>query len=224
MMKLCLFDCDGTLVDSAHTIVAAMECGFASVGLTAPPARAVRGVIGLPLRTAIAHLLDDEDRDREEAIAAAYKAVWGDLTRGGANAEPLYPGIDEVLTRLAEHGWVLGIATGKSRRGALTTLAAHGLTERFVTIQTADDGAGKPAPDLIVNALRETGAERQRTVMIGDSVYDMAMARNAHVRALGVGWGYSSPQHLRDAGAELVVDDAEAILAVLEKWMAKAVA
>jgi phosphoglycolate phosphatase len=224
MINLCLFDCDGTLVDSAHTIVAAMECGFASVGLPAPPAWAVRGVIGLPLRTAIAHLLDNENREHGEAVAAAYKAVWGDLTRGGAHAEPLYPGVEGVLTRLAEHGWLLGVATGKSRRGALTTLGAHGLTERFVTIQTADDGAGKPAPDLILNALRETGAKRHRTVMIGDSVYDMAMARNAHVRALGVGWGYSSPKQLRDAGAELVVDDAEAILAVLEEWMATAAA
>jgi phosphoglycolate phosphatase len=218
MSTLCLFDCDGTLVDSAHTIVAAMEQAFTHCDLAVPTADAVRAVIGLPLRTAIAALLAEGEDHRLDPLAAAYSAAFGELTRQRVHAEPLYPGVEATLAALAGRGWLLGVATGKSRRGALATLAAHGLLDRFVIVQTADDGAGKPAPDMVLNALRETGARRDRTVMIGDSIYDMAMARNAAVRAVGVSWGYNAPHQLQSAGAEVVVHGFDEILTVLDGW------
>lgn len=218
MSVLCLFDCDGTLVDSTHTIVAAMEAAFERCDLAAPSPEAVRGVIGLPLRAAIAGLLENGDSRRIEPLAAAYSLAWSELTRRGPHAEPLYPGAVETLAALAERGWLLGVATGKSRRGALATLGAHGLLDRFVTVQTADDGAGKPAPDMVLNAIRETGAGRERTVVIGDSVFDMAMARSAAVRAIGVSWGCNGSQQLRGAGADVVVHAFDDIPAILDGW------
>jgi phosphoglycolate phosphatase len=218
MSVLCLFDCDGTLVDSAHTIVAAMTRAFADCGLAAPDAEAVRGVIGLPLRGAIAALLVNGEEWRLEPLAVAYKSAFADLARHRSHAEPLYPGVEAALSALAERGWLLGVATGKSRRGALATLGSHGLLDRFVTVQTADDGSGKPAPDMVLNAMRETGVDRRRTVMIGDSIYDMAMARNADVRALGVSWGYNGVQQLRGAGAELIVHGFDEVVVALDEW------
>jgi phosphoglycolate phosphatase len=218
MNGLCLFDCDGTLVDSAHTIVAAMDRAFTACDLAGPPGAAVRAVIGLPLRGAIARLLADGEADRIEPIARAYSAAFRELTRHHASAEPLYPGVEETLALLSGRGWWLGVATGKSRRGAFATLGTHGLLERFATVQTADDGAGKPAPEMVLNAMRETGAPRERTVMIGDSVYDMAMARRARVRALGVAWGYNGAGELRSAGAEVVIEAFADIPGVLAGW------
>lgn len=218
MKGLCLFDCDGTLVDSAHTIVAAMTRAFAACQLAAPEPAAVRSVIGLPLRTAIARLLPEGRDVPLQPLAAAYSAAFVELTRGGTHAEPLYPGVVETLAVLAARGWLLGMATGKSRRGALATLAVHGLKGHFVTVQTADDGAGKPAPDLVLNALRETGARRERTVVIGDTVFDMGMARNADVRGIGVGWGYHPAAALRHAGAEEILERFDQLPPLLSGW------
>ncbi len=218
MSVLCLFDCDGTLVDSAHTIVTAMARAFTDCGLAAPGAEAVRGVIGLPLHGAIAALLVEDTGQPVEPLAIAYKNAFADLARHRPHAEPLYPGAEAALSALADRGWLLGVATGKSRRGALATLGAHGLLERFVTVQTADDGSGKPAPDMVLNAMREAGVDRRRTVMIGDSTYDMAMARNASVRALGVSWGYGGVQQLHGAGAELIVHGFDEVVIALDGW------
>ena len=86
-------------------------------------------------------------------------------------------------------GALIGIATGKSRRGLVATLEELGWLDRFVVLRTADDGPGKPAPDMVLSAMTETGVRPEETVMIGDTTFDIAMARAARVRAVGVGWG-----------------------------------
>lgn len=220
MVRLCLFDCDGTLVDSQHAIIAAMGSAFAVQGL--PPAAddKVRSVVGLPLKSAIALLLPEGATANIDQLAEAYSGAYGALRRQGPLAEPLFAGVIETLDAIAERGWLLGIATGKSYRGALATLESHGLAGRFCTIQTADSGATKPDPDMILNALRETGADASRSVMIGDTAYDMIMARRAHARPLGVAWGYHGEEQLWSAGAERVVHAFPEIAAVLDDWFA----
>ena len=104
-------------------------------------------------------------------------------------------------------GWVLGVATGKSRRGLLMTLETHRLTDRFQTLQTADSGPGKPNPDMLLNAMREIGAGPDATVMIGDTTFDMEMAKRAGTMALGVSWGYHPVKHLYSAGAQAVIGE-----------------
>ncbi|MGF1641724.1 MAG: HAD-IA family hydrolase [Rhodospirillales bacterium] len=206
MIKLCVFDCDGTLVDSQHGIVAGMTAAFAAHGLAEPAAAAVRRVVGLPLADAVARLLGDADDGRAPAIADSYRTAFADLRRRGGLEEPLYPGVLEGLAAIEAAGWLLGMATGKSHRGAIATLAGHGLERRFATVQTPDVALGKPAPDMMLRAMAETGAAPEATVMIGDTSFDMAMAVAAGTFAVGVAWGYHDAAELRAAGADLVVE------------------
>ncbi len=118
--------------------------------------------------------------------------------------QPLFDGIADLLGGLRQAGWLLGIATGMSDRGLTHCLAAHGLTDHFVTLQTADRHPSKPHPAMLEAALAEAGAEPAQAVMIGDTAFDMQMARDAGVGALGVDWGYHEPDELRAAGARFV--------------------
>ena len=113
-------------------------------------------------------------------------------------------------------GWLLGVATGKSDRGLAHCLNHHGLTGHFVTLQTADRHPSKPDPAMIEACLAATGADRAHTVMIGDTAYDMAMAVNAGVRAIGVDWGYHHPNELIAAGAEAIAGSVEELHLLLK--------
>jgi phosphoglycolate phosphatase len=207
MIRLALFDCDGTLVDSQANICRAMEEAFTSAKLAPPGRDAIRSVVGLSLVEAVAGLLPKADDALHRAVAADYKAAFFNLRASGAMAEePLFEGMAETLATLRDTGWTLGIATGKSDRGLVHILTQHGLTDHFVTLQTADRHPSKPHPAMIEAAMAEAGAAPETTVMIGDTSYDMLMARAAGVRALGVGWGYHPPQELTEAGADAVAD------------------
>ncbi|QJE73182.1 HAD-IA family hydrolase [Aerophototrophica crusticola] len=215
-MRLAIFDCDGTLVDSQHAIVAAMTAGFAAEGLAAPDPALVRRVVGLPLVGAVAMLLPEADPALHERVAEAYKAAFFQNRTSGRYLEPLYPGVREALDALEDAGVLLGIATGKSRRGLVAILEHHGLLDRFVTLQTSDLVAGKPNPDMVIHALSEAGVEREAAVVIGDTTFDVLMARNARVRCVGVTWGYHEGAELVAAGANCLVDSyAEVPSAVL---------
>ena len=205
--RLIVFDFDGTLVDSLQFIVTAYSRAFEDQGYPAPAPEAVRRVVGLRLETASARLLPDaEGMETAERIAAAYRVAFQDMRARNLVDEPLYPGVRETLARLDEPQVCLGIATGKSRRGLLGSLERHDLSGRFVTLQTSDDGPGKPHPEILHRAMSEVGAEPEETVMIGDTSYDMEMAANAGVGALGVAWGYHGAEELRASGAAHVVE------------------
>ncbi|HEX4848816.1 MAG TPA: HAD-IA family hydrolase, partial [Novosphingobium sp.] len=189
-LRLALFDCDGTLVDGQAGVVNAMEAAFAAVGLAPPDRHQVRRVVGLSLPQAIRLLAPAAPDGQRTAADAAYREAFRTARESGALVEPLYDGIAALVAQLDEAGWLLGVATGKSERGLNHCLATHGLSARFCTLQTADHHPSKPHPSMVEAALAETGVERARCVMIGDTQFDMAMAVNAGVRALGVDWGY----------------------------------
>lgn len=202
--RLAVFDCDGTLVDGQAGVCNAMDAAFASVGLAAPDRHQVRRIVGLSLPQAIRLLAPQVDEERRTAIDIAYREAFRSAREGGSLVEPLYDGIAELVEDLASTGWLLGIATGKSDRGLAHMLATHGLTRHFITLQTADRHPSKPHPAMLEAALAEAQIGPERTVMIGDTQYDMAMAVNAGVRAIGVDWGYHSAEELHAAGAEAV--------------------
>lgn len=204
-LRLALFDCDGTLVDSQHAIVDSMAEAWRAHGLGEPDPHAVRRVVGLSLVPAVAALLPDLEPERHVAIAESYKDAFAARRRSGVLEEPLFPGIAETLDALEAAGVLLGVATGKSMRGLRSVLERHGLTHRFVTLQTADTGPGKPHPDMVRRALAETGAGPAATVMIGDTTYDIQMARNARIASVGVSWGYHEVPELLAAGADRIV-------------------
>lgn len=214
--RLVIFDVDGTLVDSQDHIHAAMIAAFDAEGLRTPPRAEVLSIVGLSLPEAVARLVPDLADNRRDRIVAAYKASFAPL-RGEARA-PLYPGARAALLALQARGDVaLGIATGKSRRGLDHLLAAHDLAGLFVTMQVADDHPSKPHPSMVEAALDEAGVAAADAVMVGDTTFDMAMARAAGVEALGVGWGYHPPADLTRAGASQVLGTYDALLPALDR-------
>ncbi len=220
-VKLVIFDCDGTLVDSQHMIVAAMSDAFASEGLIAPERERVIGVVGLSLGIAVARLVPDGcELDHVDRLTEAYKAAFAERRRRPDHAEPLYPGVREALAKLSARDDVfLGIATGKSRRGVDAVLEREGLAKVFATIQTADTHPSKPHPSMIMSAMQETAALAEDTVMIGDTTFDMEMARGAGTTAIGVSWGYHPADALHAAGAHHVTADCAELEETLDRIM-----
>lgn len=204
-MRLVLFDCDGTLVDSQHMIVAAMNGAFESVGLEPPSRNRTLSIIGRSLHEAMTDLTDD-DHPIEEMVMS-YKKSFFELRSKSDYHEPLYDGALECLDALAkDDGIIVGMATGKSRRGVDAILKLHGLEGQFATIQTADNAPSKPNPGMIFQALEETGVSAADTVLIGDTSFDMTMAANAKIVGLGVNWGYHDTAELERSGASVLFD------------------
>lgn len=221
MLRLAVFDVDGTLVDSQAHILGAMAHAYGAQGLDCPPREAVLSIVGLSLPQAFARLEPGADAALIERLVASYKGAFGQMR--AQNPSPLYPGARAALDDLAgREDVLLGLATGKSRRGLNHLLVAHRLEGYFMTRQVADDHPSKPHPSMLLAALRDTGREPRATVMIGDTSYDMEMARAAGCRRLGVAWGYHSRGELLEAGAERVIDGYAGLLPALEELWAEA--
>lgn len=204
--RLAVFDVDGTLIDSQHNIVASMLQACARNDVVAPTDEAIRRIIGLSLLEAVMRLLPEAGPELIGRVVEDYKNGFAEMRARPDHYEPLFPGAMEALDTLEREGWVLAVATGKSRRGLLSIIERHGFKGRFVSLQTADDNPGKPHPAMLRRALAEAGARAEDSVMIGDTSYDMQMGRSAGVRTVGVGWGYHPPEELLASGADLVVD------------------
>lgn len=201
MNKLALFDCDGTMVDSQANICASMDQAFIAHGLTPPDHHQTRRIVGLSLQEAVRQLLPDEESPLVAAVTQSYRDGFFEMRQQGVVHEPLYDGLLGLIDRLESDGWVLGVATGKSDRGLNHVLELHGLTNRFVTLQTADRHPSKPHPAMVDLAISEAGAVAETTAMIGDTSFDMEMGVNAGVRPIGVDWGYHDREELLTAGA-----------------------
>lgn len=218
MIKLAIFDCDGTLVDSGGTIHAALRSTFDAHGIECPPKEVTKKVIGLSLDQAMAALVPDADH---AALSQSYKDAFFAMRGAGRVEEPLFDGIVELLDALEADGWLLGVATGKSERGLRHCLAGHGLDGRFVTLQTADRNPSKPHPSMALTAMSETGAEPSRTIFVGDTGWDMGCARNAGTGAIGAGWGYHELEELMDAGAHAVADAPANVVTLANEWIGR---
>ena len=223
--RLALFDCDGTLVDSAANICQAVERAFERHRLTPPERPAIHRIVGLSLVEAMAVLHPTGEAGHHAELAESYKSAFRAMRETpDFAAEPLYDGIADAIAALDEAGWLLGVATGKSDRGLALVLDHHGIRHRFVTLQTADRHPSKPNPSMALTAIAEAGAAPETTVMIGDTSFDMAMAAAAVTHAVGVDWGYHAPDDLRSAGARHVLNHARDLPATLDALVSERVA
>jgi phosphoglycolate phosphatase len=216
-VKLAVFDCDGTLVDSQANIIRAMHDSFERCGLAEPDPHAVRRVVGLSLVEAMQALLPEADAELHVRLAEDYKNAFQRLRADRRlGPEPLYAGIAELLDTLEAEGWLLAVATGKSDRGLRLVLEHHGLFDRFVSLQTADRHPSKPHPSMLRQCLADAGVGHDHAAIIGDTVFDIGMGVAAGVRAIGVDWGYHDAHELVAAGAVGVALDTTGLKALLD--------
>lgn len=213
--QLVVFDWDGTLMDSEARIVACMQAAARDAGITEPGHAEARDIIGLGLTEAIASLFQDQSADTHANIAEGYRRHWlGDQLAPA----PLFEGASEVVAGLDSAGYLLAVATGKSRRGLNRAFEETGLAHHFVTSRCADEAFSKPHPQMLLDILDWVGVEPARTLVVGDTEYDMQMAANAGTHALGVSYGVHAPERLLLSGALACLDD----LRDLPAWLARA--
>ena len=212
-MKLVLFDCDGTLVDSAAIIHACIERTFVEAGHPAPDLARTKSIIGLTLETALSRLLEREIDHSVSELAGVYRQHSATMRADPTVNEPFFDGVREIVDTLtSEDEILLGVVTGKSRRPLDILIEKHGLKSAIITSRTADECPSKPHPAMVLECCAETGVRPEQTIVVGDAIYDMQMARAAGASAIGVSWGYAGTDALFEAGAHHVVDEPQALL------------
>lgn len=186
---LLVFDWDGTLYDSIGWIVACLRQAARECDFEVPGEQAARSVIGLSLHHAMNSLYPGLAPDETSRLTESYRAHYH---RHDGQSLGLFPGVEDLLSRLRGEGYQLAVATGKARAGLDHALRETGLADTFHATRCADEAASKPDPLMLHQIIGELGAQRERTVLIGDSVHDMRMACHAGVAAIAVGCGANS--------------------------------
>lgn len=214
-LRLVIFDVDGTLVDSQAEIMAAMTRAFQSEGIALPPRGAILSIVGLSLDEAFAVLCPQNDAPQRARLVEAYKAAFQQLRSDNLEMGPLFPGARAAIDALAaQDHTLLAVATGKSRRGLDKVLERHDLQGVFHSEQVADHHPSKPHPSMILTALNETGVSAQKAVMLGDTTYDMDMARAAGIKKIGVTWGYHAADTLQP---DVMIEDFTALAGAVDQ-------
>lgn len=189
---LLVFDWDGTLVDSAAHIAASIQAACADLDLPVPVTAAARHVIGLGLRDAIMYLVPQLEMHRYQELADRYRYHF---LAGDETLEP-FPMVEEGIAELEQAGFMLAVATGKSRIGLDRALGKFPFGKRFVASRCGDEGFPKPHPDMLIHLMDITGVGASRTLMIGDTSHDLQLAANAGTSALAVSYGAHPPETL----------------------------
>lgn len=214
--RLLVFDWDGTLADSEQRIVAAAQSAINTLGLPVRSHEQVRAIIGLAMSEACAALFPDLSKDLEGRFIACYREYY---LRNTDIPIPLFAGAEAALRGLAERRYQLAVATGKGRRGLDRDMASHNLGALFSATRCADDAPSKPHPQMLVEIMEELGVAGPDTLMIGDTTYDMEMARNAGVACVAVSSGVHDRERLLEFDPLALLDS----IAELPAWLSNQV-
>ena len=209
--RLIVFDWDGTLADSTALIVFALREACRDLGVAIPDEASARHVIGLGLDDALGHVAPAVPPARYPELSARYRHHF--LSRDAQI--PLFDGVREMLVELEERGFLLAIATGKSRGGLTRALAQQGIAGHFVATRCADEGFAKPHPEMLLHLFARTGVGPEETVMVGDTTHDLELARNAGVAALAVSYGAHPRAGLAQYAPRALLDSPQA----LHRWL-----
>ncbi len=212
--EVLVFDWDGTLMDSEHRIVTCMQLAAADAGLPVPDEASARNIIGLGMREAVTALFPGLEPDAVGRVIEAYRDHWlGDRIP----ASRLFPGAERVVRGFAGQGYLLAVATGKSRRGLDRVLEETGLGDCFHVTRCADEAHSKPHPQMLLDILTDLNTDPRRALVIGDTEYDMQMADNARVDAIGMAHGVHASERLLRHGALTVLQHLEELPPWLEQ-------
>jgi phosphoglycolate phosphatase len=210
--NLLIFDWDGTLMDSIATIVACTRATLEDLDLPSLPDEAIRGTIGLGLRETMEVLCPGGGDEVFSRVLECYRKHWLATYR---DQPLLFEGVREMLEALAEDGYLLAIATGKSRRGLDHVLTETGLAQVFHATRTVDEAFSKPHPKMLLDILDELGVPARSAVMIGDTTYDLEMARSAGTASIGVCSGSHGREELQRLGPLTCLDG----VVELREWL-----
>ncbi len=211
-LRLVVFDCDGTLVDSQAAIGQSMASAFKDIGLPFPGNEVVKKVVGLSLHDAALLLLPEDQHALAGDLVVGYRKAFSALRQNDQVHEPLFPGVREMLQALRSENILMGVATGKGQKGLEKTLDGHGISDFFDTLQTADHHPGKPNPSMLFTAMNEVGVEAETTLFVGDTTFDIEMGKSAGVKTLGVSWGYHDPKALIESGAGAMLESMDEVV------------
>jgi phosphoglycolate phosphatase len=210
---LLVFDWDGTLMDSAAAIALSLQSACRDLEFPVPAEERARYVIGLGLDDAVAHILPGLDPAHYPRVRERYRHHF--LLNDARTT--LFTGAGETIAGLHAAGFLLGVATGKSRRGLDRALEATGLRPYFHATRCADEAASKPDPAMLLELMEELQVSPGRTLMIGDTTHDMGMARAAGVPRLAAAYGAHARESLLEYGPVACVGDFEELRA----WLAR---
>ncbi|HEX20617.1 MAG TPA: HAD-IIIA family hydrolase [Acidiferrobacteraceae bacterium] len=201
--ELIVFDWDGTLMDSVDKIVNCFTAAIDEMDLVHPGAEAVRNIIGLGMREAMELLFSDMPCETQDIFISHYREHF--LHRNQTEML-LFDGVRKGLEDLSDRGYLLAVATGKARRGLDRVLDETGLESIFVSTRCGDEALSKPHPKMLQDVLQQTGIAAERSIMVGDTVYDLQMASNAGIDSLAVSYGVHERQRLLDCGPRECLD------------------
>jgi phosphoglycolate phosphatase len=201
---LIIFDWDGTLIDSIGAIVACTEAALGDLGLPSPGTTSIRGAIGLGLDETVRRFLPTFDPHRRQELIERYRHHW--FSRYGLGS-PSFAGVPQLLDELRGHGYQLAVATAKGKRGLASDLERLGLGAHFEATRTAEETRSKPDPMMVEELLVELAVARDRAMVVGDSLWDLEMARNARVAAVGVTSGAEVVERLEAAAPLAILPD-----------------
>jgi len=219
-LKLIIFDFDGTLVDSRSLILESHRIVFAEFRLPAPSPADSLALVGKSLDVILTQLAGPTAPVLE--MVRAYDLLLPQLRADPAFAEKPFDGVAELLRELSSTtNTVLGIATGHRSDTIAPALDALQWNGFFRTIQAADMAPSKPHPGMLLQALAATGATPENAIFIGDTTFDIEMARAAQLRSIGVGWGYHQPEQLMAAGAHRVARDVDELRSCIRSVMSE---
>lgn len=220
-LRLAAFDLDGTLLDSASSIVAGVVDCWEACGFEPPDPENVRRIIGLPWEESISALLPGSGPEEFAMIRDYHDQVARGERQRRVPDQTLFDGIPELLDGLEEAGYLLAIITSRSSHRLHELLEKEGIGNRFVSLKTTDHGPGKPNPDLMLQTLGDTGIDARDAVMIGDTTFDVLMACSAGTSAIGVSWGVHEPHELLDAGAHHVAEAIHELPGAIDRLTAR---
>ncbi|NQZ30344.1 MAG: HAD-IIIA family hydrolase [Oceanospirillaceae bacterium] len=212
MFKLLIFDWDGTLMDSSDRIVSSMQRAAKALSLSVPSKEAIRNIIGLSLEQANKIIIPGISAANNKLLQQQYSHQYSQIDK---TATPFYPDVLESLMRLKNKGYMLAVATGKSRRGLDRVLAEASLGGMFDITRGADEAKSKPDPLMLTQIIEAVGVSITQAVMVGDTSYDLEMAQRIGMPSIAVSYGMHSVERLKKYNPVMVADK----FLQIEEWL-----